>query len=128
MSAPCSVMHTASVLVHLFWWHWTELRLRRLLIELHSERCICTAVLIKLSRTPQAYEEYFKYLDRTGGFFYERWGDAPVHSLGAVMLLNSSQVRPFWAGTGSWTWLLPGLPQGLAWQCCQRYHWVHGSG
>ena len=41
----------------------------------------------------QAYEEYFKYLDRTGGFFYERWGDAPVHSLGAVMLLNSSQVR-----------------------------------
>ncbi len=41
----------------------------------------------------QAYEEYFKYLDRTGGFFYERWGDAPVHSLGAVMLLNSSQVQ-----------------------------------
>ena len=41
----------------------------------------------------QAYEEYFRYLDQTGGFFYERWGDAPVHSLGAVMLLNSSQVR-----------------------------------
>ena len=41
----------------------------------------------------QAYEEYFRYLDQTGGFFYERWGDAPVHSLGAVMLLNSSQVN-----------------------------------
>lgn len=24
------------------------------------------------------YMEYFEYLDRTGGFFYERWGDAPV--------------------------------------------------
>ena len=41
----------------------------------------------------QAYEEYFRYLDQTGGFFYERWGDAPVHSLGAVMLLNSTEVR-----------------------------------
>ena len=40
----------------------------------------------------QAYEEYFKHLDKAGGFFYERWGDAPVHSLGAVMLLNSTEV------------------------------------
>jgi len=40
----------------------------------------------------QAYEEYFKALDQSGGFFYERWGDAPVHSLGAVMLLNSTEV------------------------------------
>lgn len=29
----------------------------------------------------QAYEEYFDHLDRAGGFFYERWGDAPVHSI-----------------------------------------------
>jgi hypothetical protein len=50
--------------------------------------CADTGVLMGV----QAYEEYFRYLDQTGGFFYERWGDAPVHSLGAVMLLNSSQV------------------------------------
>ena len=43
----------------------------------------------------EAYTRYFNYLDRTGGFFLERWGDAPVHSLGAAILLNSSQV-----GTG----------------------------
>ena len=46
---------------------------------------------LRFFRTP-AYEAYFQHLDRTGGFFYERWGDAPVHSLGAVMLLNSTEV------------------------------------
>ncbi|KAL9062918.1 MAG: hypothetical protein Q9157_008539 [Trypethelium eluteriae] len=25
----------------------------------------------------EAYEKYFEHLDRAGGFFYERWGDAP---------------------------------------------------
>lgn len=24
-----------------------------------------------------AYRDFFNYLDRTGNFFYERWGDAP---------------------------------------------------
>lgn len=31
-------------------------------------------------------------LCRTGGFFFERWGDAPVHSLAAAMFLNSTEV------------------------------------
>lgn len=48
--------------------------------------------------TVQAYEQYFKALDQTGGFFYERWGDAPVHSLGAVMLLNSTEVSAYNVG------------------------------
>ena len=26
----------------------------------------------------EAYLKYFEYLDRSGGFYYERWGDAPV--------------------------------------------------
>ena len=26
----------------------------------------------------QAYIDYFNYLDQAGGFYYERWGDAPV--------------------------------------------------
>lgn len=43
----------------------------------------------------KAYQAYFDYLDGTGGFFLERWGDAPVHSLAVAMLLNSSQVHFF---------------------------------
>ncbi|KAJ1738267.1 hypothetical protein LPJ78_005744 [Coemansia sp. RSA 989] len=41
------------------------------------------------------YQAYFDFLDRTGGFFYERWGDAPVHTLAATMLLNRSQIHYF---------------------------------
>jgi len=29
----------------------------------------------------EKYETFFKFLDKKGGFFYERWGDAPVHSI-----------------------------------------------
>ncbi|KAJ1900608.1 alpha 1,2-mannosyltransferase 2.4.1 [Kickxella alabastrina] len=45
-------------------------------------------------RSPQ-YTAYFDFLDRAGGFFLERWGDAPVHSLAVAMLLNKSQVHYF---------------------------------
>lgn len=38
------------------------------------------------------YRAYFKHLDAQGGFFYERWGDAPVHSLAAALLLSKDQV------------------------------------
>ncbi|KAJ2451518.1 hypothetical protein EV183_003552 [Coemansia sp. RSA 2336] len=41
------------------------------------------------------YLAYFDYLDRAGGFFYERWGDAPVHSLGVSMFLNKNEVHWF---------------------------------
>uniref|UniRef100_A0A060T8N1 ARAD1C30184p n=1 Tax=Blastobotrys adeninivorans TaxID=409370 RepID=A0A060T8N1_BLAAD len=43
----------------------------------------------------EAYTEYFDYLDQAGGFFYERWGDAPVHSLAASLFLNASQIHLF---------------------------------
>ncbi|CEI99035.1 hypothetical protein RMCBS344292_13129 [Rhizopus microsporus] len=43
----------------------------------------------------QKYEDYFNYLDSTGNFFYERWGDAIVHSLAAGLYLNKSQVHFF---------------------------------
>jgi alpha 1,2-mannosyltransferase len=45
-------------------------------------------------RSP-AYSAYFDYLDRAGGFFYERWGDAPVHSLAVGMFLSRDQVYYF---------------------------------
>ncbi|KAM0789293.1 hypothetical protein ACM66B_000133 [Microbotryomycetes sp. NB124-2] len=41
------------------------------------------------------YEEYFEHLDRAGGFFYERWGDAPVHSIAASLFLNKSEIHWF---------------------------------
>ncbi|KAJ9127538.1 Glycolipid 2-alpha-mannosyltransferase 1 [Naganishia onofrii] len=33
----------------------------------------------------EAYMKYFEHLDNAGGFYYERWGDAPVHSIGAAL-------------------------------------------
>lgn len=43
----------------------------------------------------KVYQDYFKYLDKSGGFFYERWGDAPVHSIAATFFLSRSQVHFF---------------------------------
>ncbi|VVT49947.1 uncharacterized protein SAPINGB_P002524 [Magnusiomyces paraingens] len=43
----------------------------------------------------EAYSKYFDYLDHQGGFFYERWGDAPVHTIGASLFLNKSEVHHF---------------------------------
>ncbi|KAF8879573.1 glycosyl transferase [Infundibulicybe gibba] len=31
-----------------------------------------------------AYTAFFEYLESKGGFYYERWGDAPVHSIAAA--------------------------------------------
>lgn len=45
-------------------------------------------------RSP-AYREYFDYLDRTGNFFYERWGDAPVHSIAASLFLSKDKIHYF---------------------------------
>lgn len=43
----------------------------------------------------QAYRDFFDYLDKTGGFFYERWGDAPVHSIAAALFLPRDQIHYF---------------------------------
>ncbi|KAF2455634.1 glycosyltransferase family 15 protein [Lineolata rhizophorae] len=43
----------------------------------------------------QAYEEYFNHLDRAGGFFYERWGDAPVHSIALGLFEDQSKIHWF---------------------------------
>jgi len=42
-----------------------------------------------------AYIKYFDYLDKEGGFYYERWGDAPVHSLAAALFLPVSKIHWF---------------------------------
>ena len=41
------------------------------------------------------YRSLFHFLDEQGGFFFERWGDAPVHSLAAALLLDPSEVHHF---------------------------------
>ncbi|KAF3008965.1 hypothetical protein E8E13_011460 [Curvularia kusanoi] len=41
------------------------------------------------------YRGLFGFLDEEGGFYHERWGDAPVHSLAAAMLLRPEQLHHF---------------------------------
>ncbi|EKM51000.1 glycosyltransferase family 15 protein [Phanerochaete carnosa HHB-10118-sp] len=43
----------------------------------------------------EAYTKYFEYLDSTGGFYYERWGDAPVHSIAAALFARKDQIYFF---------------------------------
>ncbi|GAA5971693.1 hypothetical protein JCM11641_000687 [Rhodosporidiobolus odoratus] len=43
----------------------------------------------------EAYRAYFDYLDKAGGFFYERWGDAPVHSIAAGLFLKPEEFHFF---------------------------------
>ncbi|AMD20773.1 HDR030Wp [Eremothecium sinecaudum] len=45
-------------------------------------------------RSP-AYTDYFEFLDQKGGFFYERWGDAPVHSIAVSLFLPKDKVHFF---------------------------------
>lgn len=43
----------------------------------------------------EQYLKYFEWLDKSGGFFYERWGDAPVHSLALSLFLDKSKIHFF---------------------------------
>ncbi|KAH3673429.1 hypothetical protein WICPIJ_009817 [Wickerhamomyces pijperi] len=43
----------------------------------------------------EAYTAFFDYLDKSYGFFYERWGDAPVHSIAVALFMDKSQVHYF---------------------------------
>ncbi|KAG0648928.1 O-glycoside alpha-1,2 mannosyltransferase [Hyphodiscus hymeniophilus] len=41
------------------------------------------------------YEDFFQTMDRSGGFWMERWGDAPIHSLAAGALLAPKDIHYF---------------------------------
>ncbi|EAU88529.2 alpha-1,2-mannosyltransferase [Coprinopsis cinerea okayama7 len=43
----------------------------------------------------EAYSKFFDFLDRAGGFYYERWGDAPVHSIGAALFAKKDEIHFF---------------------------------
>ncbi|KAK3339749.1 nucleotide-diphospho-sugar transferase [Lasiosphaeria hispida] len=41
------------------------------------------------------YEDFFQMMDHSGGFWMERWGDAPIHSLAAGALLAPRDIHYF---------------------------------
>ncbi|KAI5968061.1 KRE2 [Candida pseudojiufengensis] len=43
----------------------------------------------------EPYKKYFDYLDSKGGFFYERWGDAPIHSIAISLFADKNQIHYF---------------------------------
>ncbi|KAF9475371.1 glycosyltransferase family 15 protein [Pholiota conissans] len=43
----------------------------------------------------EAYMKFFEYLDSKGGFYYERWGDAPVHSIAAALFAPRESIQFF---------------------------------
>jgi alpha 1,2-mannosyltransferase len=62
----------------------------------------------------EAYSAFFEYLDSKGGFYYERWGDAPVHSIAASLFLRADQIH-FFNEIGYQHPPYNHCPQGKAW-------------
>ncbi|KAI1205495.1 glycosyltransferase family 15 protein [Annulohypoxylon truncatum] len=56
----------------------------------------------------EEHQAYFNHLDRAGGFYYERYGDAPVHTLSVNMFLPRTQI---------WYFRDIGYAHGLCEQC-----------
>lgn len=71
----------------------------------------------------EAYAAFFDHLDASGNFFYERWGDAPVHSIGVALLLPIEQIHYF-HDIGYYHvpfWNCPDTPLNSELKCtCQR--------
>ncbi|KAF9732600.1 hypothetical protein PMIN02_008079 [Paraphaeosphaeria minitans] len=43
----------------------------------------------------EAHREFFDFLDKKGGFYAERWGDASVHAFAAALLLKPEELHHF---------------------------------
>ncbi|CAI4037433.1 hypothetical protein SMKI_02G3080 [Saccharomyces mikatae IFO 1815] len=43
----------------------------------------------------EPYEQYMQYLEEKKGFYYERWGDAPVRSLALALFADKSRIHWF---------------------------------
>ncbi|KAH9907162.1 glycolipid 2-alpha-mannosyltransferase-domain-containing protein [Xylariomycetidae sp. FL2044] len=54
------------------------------------------------------HRAYFDHIDKTGGFYYERFGDAPVHTLSVSMFLPKRRI---------WFFRDIGYAHGLCEQC-----------
>ncbi|RYP88168.1 hypothetical protein DL770_004673 [Monosporascus sp. CRB-9-2] len=54
------------------------------------------------------HQAYFDHIDKNGGFYYERWGDAPIHNLSVTIFLPQKRV---------WFFRDIGYARGLCQQC-----------
>ncbi|KAJ7504757.1 glycolipid 2-alpha-mannosyltransferase-domain-containing protein [Mycena galericulata] len=43
----------------------------------------------------EVYTKFFVFLDKTGCFYYERWGDAPVHWIAPRIFLPKTRIHFF---------------------------------
>lgn len=43
----------------------------------------------------EAYSKYAQHLEDSGGFYYERWGDAPIHSIGVSLFADKNRIHWF---------------------------------
>ncbi|KAJ3782638.1 glycosyltransferase family 15 protein [Lentinula aff. detonsa] len=46
-------------------------------------------------RGSEGYNKYFEHLETAGGFYYERWGDAPMHGIAISLLLDRERIHHF---------------------------------
>jgi alpha 1,2-mannosyltransferase len=69
----------------------------------------------------KAYIDYFESLDRDGGFFYERWGDAPVHSIAAALMLPKEEIH-FFNDIAYWHVPFTHCPTGQALRSALKCH------
>jgi len=45
----------------------------------------------------KAYQDFFEYLDRTGGILLRRWGDSPIRTLALAVLFPDARIEQ-WHG------------------------------
>jgi len=45
-------------------------------------------------RSPE-YREYIDYIDRTGGIYYHRWGDAPIKTIAVTLFVPKNRIFRF---------------------------------
>ncbi|KAI9571530.1 glycosyltransferase family 15 protein [Boletus coccyginus] len=63
----------------------------------------------------EAYMKYFEFLEEKGGFYYERWGDAPVHSIAVSLFAGKDQIH-FFKDIGYRHSPFQHCPQGSDWR------------
>lgn len=45
-------------------------------------------------RSPE-YRDYIDYIDKTGGIYYRRWGDAPIKTLAVTLFVPKDRIHQF---------------------------------
>ncbi|KAJ7634998.1 glycosyltransferase family 15 protein [Roridomyces roridus] len=71
-----------------------------------------------------AYTAFFDFLESRGGFYYERWGDAPVHSIAVALFAPKTRLH-FFKDIGYRHTPFQHCPQGPEWKAnsCNCEQW-----